>query len=117
MKFILNIGLNVPGTQLQNDPRAVLALVTYLFGEPDGNVVHSSDTEPTLVCTISQMGGGQYLVTPAALSMLAGWLHQEAVAMMPEGQPERGELYGEKAQEWGPFNPALFILPNGRRAG
>lgn len=112
MSYILNIGLNIPGTDKALPAVTALGAVKLMLGEPVTVNLRASDTEATLVLTY------EHAFIPADfLPSLSEMLLQDCIAMMPEGNPAGGQLYGPKAAEWGPFNPAYFILPDGTRAG
>lgn len=68
---------------------------------------HQSDTEQTLVAQLSRP------LTPAEATTVSAMLRQEAIAQIHEGE---GDLYGPKADAWRPFNPAFFLMPDGKRA-
>jgi hypothetical protein len=123
MHYLLNIGLNIPGTDKTLPAATALALVQTHVGRTDtiaSSAVHASDTEPTLVLLVD--GWPPYTST---LDAIAAGLLQDCVAYCKarvdaDGNVEplisTGELVGPKADDWGPFNPAFFILPNGTRA-
>ena len=117
MSYYLNIGLNIPGTDKTLPLATVYAVVEHVLGERITVALAESDTEKTLVFLMpGDAVMGSELLAPM-LSYLSGLLLQDCIAMMPEGDPAGGQLYGPKAAEWGPFNPAYFLLPDGTRAG
>ena len=109
MTAILNIGLNAgdePAWDLSDVKLALAACLPFEINVLSA-VVHKSDTEQTAVVEISNP------VTPQEAFAVAYALSQDCIAQLADGV---GELYGPKAEEWGPFNPAYFILGNGERA-
>jgi hypothetical protein len=113
MRFILNIGLNVGATTALSAhvARQILA-ANDLLPVNDG-VVHTSDTEPTLVIEVLPQSRSPFLVLQA-LKATAADLQQDCIAVY-RPKTGGGSLVGPKAAEWGPFNPEFFILPNGTR--
>lgn len=103
---ILNIGLarNTGGTL---DPRAVEAALRGRGIIFTSHGVHQSASEPTLVITCAPF--------PATIAhALSVALAQDCIAVWDTGTLS-GRLLGPKAREWGSFNPAFFIQPNGER--
>ena len=103
---ILNIGLNkASGGTL--DVRAVYAALTGHRAVWCAHGVHTSDTERTLVLTCAPL--------PATIAhALSVALDQDCIAVWDTAQ-QSGRLIGPRAADWGTFNPAFFILPNGER--
>lgn len=97
---LLNIGLAVKG----GDQLPVTKTVRQIFEA--GVVVlcyqvRQSASEPTLIAEISRK------LTDNEAYWLAVALGQEAIAQQTaDGE---GQLYGPKAEEWGPFNPDFFL--------
>ncbi len=116
MKLILNIGLDVQAT------RQIAAHVALEIVKANRFIVHSSkviesDTEPTLVVEVSEdpvaFGNSRH----GAVRCIARDLQQEVIACW---KPERnkGVMLGatiDLDDSWGAFNPAAFIMPDGRR--
>ncbi len=111
--FILNIGLNSETDGPITPARALAALMANDI-RIESDVVLNSDTEPTLVATVTMYD------FPALcwrkLHQVANDLHQDCIAAWnPESM--KGALIGPRAAKWGDFNPALFIMPDGSRLG
>lgn len=109
--LLLNIGL---GTQATPEVAALVAreiLVANSFFVRSA-VVRDSDTEPTLVAEVQWLGDGAHFST--AIWNTCVDLHQEAIAVFSPSI-QKGSLFGPKAAEWGPFDPAKFVLADGRR--
>ena len=109
MRLLLNIGLQVGATQTlaAHVVREILIANDFiLHGE---GKVFESDTEPTLVIEASTLRRSFVEQTRQA----AVDLGQDCIAVWHPATG--GNLLGPKAAEWGTFNPALFILPNGKR--
>jgi hypothetical protein len=64
--------------------------------------VRESNTEPTSIIETDRP------LTPDEAHELSVELQQDAIA---QKVGDAGELYGPKAQEWGPFNPEYFLQP------
>jgi len=62
--------------------------------------VRKSKTEQTLIATLDRP------LTPEEASKVSVALHQDAIA---QRVGDAGELYGPKAEEWGPFNEKFFL--------
>ena len=108
MQAIFNIGLNLPkgGTLHAASVRKDLADVSL---RPTGPF--DSQTEPTMVAAMSICDAREASLAAKALCTM---FQQDAVAYyLPE--LGLGGLAGPKADEWGPFDPSLFILPCGSR--
>jgi hypothetical protein len=112
MDLILNIGLaraDQPNVPAQH----ALHLVHKHVGPTLEHTLVQSDTEPTLVVravwqTLGQLAGILWTLSHA--------LGQDCVAVY---RPDtgKGSLIGPKADAWGDFNPAFFIMPDGGRLG
>ena len=72
--------------------------------------VYVSDTEPTLVACLACDAQRAQLVADIVCANHA----QDAVAFW-DAATNAGHLVGPKAEAWGPFNPAYFIMMDGRR--
>lgn len=104
----LNVGLADPKGGPNLDPEAVLAAIRAAGGDVSASTVHTSDTEPTLVVTLSRA------LDDGAAFRLSEALGQEAIAQrFADGS---GKLHGPNAAAWGEFNPEFFLLADGRRA-
>jgi len=112
MQLILNIGLK--GIHTQVTPASALhasrTLRKHGFGLVAG-VVHHSATEPTLVATVEHEGGGVH----GDVRQVAAALNQECIACWKPTR-NKGVMLGatiDQDDSWGPFNPALFLMPDG----
>lgn len=103
--LIINIGLenNAGGTV---DVRAALAAVIGRTRAVSCGV-HQSDSEPTLVII------AECLSTQSAWH-IAAMLNQDCIAVY-DPLTQRGRLIGPRADAWGGFTPAYFVLPDGSR--
>lgn len=116
MEFIVNIGLNHPGGTWSADKVRDVLYHCLRAHDLNGAIVachvYDSDTEPTVVAVVSLPRNGWRIAHAVDAAGLA--LAQEAIAVY---NPENGVgvLVGHKADEWGPFNPAFFIMPSGQR--
>jgi hypothetical protein len=45
----------------------------------------------------------------------AAFLRQDCIAVVYNAKLGAGSLIGPEAENWGPFNPTYFIMPDGRR--
>lgn len=105
-RTLVNIGLNVNDGSKLTDDEALQALRDQGADILDF-IKHTSDTEPTLVVTLASP------LTAKQADAVSEHLRQDAIAQMTG---DEGELYGPRADEWKPFNPDYFLLPNGKRA-
>ncbi len=115
--LVLNIGLNI-GTETKLDARRVkdsLASMgfTRLCDGGPSLVIHASDTEPTAVVVVA---GDMDVRRAQMVHDLAVDLEQEAIAVY-DPHAKTGYVLGPKAEAWGAFNPAFFILSDGSRLG
>jgi hypothetical protein len=101
----LNIGLHVDGV-LTLKPDSIIHELQHLVTTGDV-LLKTSDSEPTLIVEIARP------LSTHELFYLAEQLNQGAIAQMVG---DDGELVGPRASQWGPFDPAKFILTNGSRA-
>lgn len=69
---------------------------------------HVSDSEPTLVVDLDRP------LTPEEGSEVSAALDQEAIVQ--RSVDGTGDLFGPQAENWGPYNPAYFVMPDGERA-
>ena len=107
MKVILNIGLAREGKPDIGPCVALQAVRSYGFA-PELSKIDVSDTERTLIVKTE---AGHDLFYRA--HRLAETLEQDCIAVATERGA--GKLYGPRAAAWGAFNPAFFIMPDGRR--
>lgn len=106
----LNVGLStaeVEGSG-QITPQRVREALEQMGVPVENLTVHESDTEPTAVVELGRA------LTPMEANHLSVELKQEAIAQ--RNADGTGELFGPKAQEWGPYNPSYFLMPDGKRA-
>lgn len=106
MKLILNIGLDVNATQTLPVGAVQSALVAANISWSNHKVVQS-DTEPTLVVEAD-------VDLWWKLERLSRTLRQDCIAVYNPNNG-KGALVGDRAAEWGPFNPELFFLLDGTR--
>lgn len=113
--IVLNIGMNV-GTEtkhtVQSLKEAIGGMGLIRFGGAAMSV-HSSDTEPTAVVCLA---GTLDIAHAAKIFDLAVELEQEAIACW-DPYTQTGKVIGPKAESWGDFNPAFFLLSDGSRLG
>lgn len=102
---LINIGLHKNTGGLIPAATALTMLRTGGAAITDWQVIES-DSEPTLVAALDGQLEAEFLNT------LSIALAQDCVAYVGR---EGGELYGPKASEWGPFNPAYFFTLAGER--
>ena len=107
---VLNVGLSTAevaggGQITEDDVRQALQRAGVTVADLE---IQQSDTEQTAVVTVSRE------LTPEEGDQLSRELQQEAIVLRrPDGS---GELFGPKAEEWGPYNPEFFVMPGGQRA-
>ena len=108
MNYILNIGMDRNEGPANTDGQLMVALLR-------SDIIHmgevsyvQSNTERTAVVQMEK--------EPHAMKVehLCELLGQESIALyrMSDGT---GVLYGPKAEEWGPFNPDYFMMPDGTK--
>lgn len=69
--------------------------------------IWTSNTEKTLVIEVDDIGSDEQI------DQLCQRLAQDCIAILPLAGG--GFLAGPKASDWGPFDPAQFILPDGTK--
>lgn len=106
----LNIGLST--TELRGGGELSRARVMRVLRRAGVNVLadsrHVSDSEPTLVVDLDRP------LTAEEGSEVSAALDQEAIVQ--RSVDGTGELFGPQAENWGPYNPAYFVMPDGDRA-
>jgi len=102
---LINIGLDTPDGRGISAPEAITMLKS-IGVQVLSHSVHKSDTEQTVVARLSRA------LTPAEANDVSLKLRQEAIGQLVDG---KGELYGPKAAEWRPFDPARFLTTDGTR--
>ena len=99
-KYTLNIGLANPVTGIDNTLDYTLIAVTDFVRDITNVAVKQSDTERTLIVDCNVIWG--------SLAVLATALDQDCIAVR-NNETGEGELIGDKADQWGPFNPEFFL--------
>lgn len=107
---ILNVGLDwtdADGTKRERPVWEALHVTEKHVVRVIQTAVHRSETENTLVvrCVIE--------ADLWRIFELADELAQDCIAVWSIDD-QAGELVGEKAREWGPFDPAKFLTLDGR---
>ena len=96
----INIGLANPFTgELNTVDQTIAEALKCVSGIRDIAVKHSA-TEPTVVIRFER--------AVDSLNKLATALDQDCIAVFDEATQE-GELFGELADKWAPFNPKYFL--------
>ena len=106
MNYLLNIGMDRNDGTANTDGALMVALMNASLLH-EGEVAYvQSKSERTAVL--------QFEREPSVpqLEFLCELLGQEAIALYSE-RANAGLLIGPKAEEWGPFNPEMFYLPDG----
>lgn len=109
MKIILNIGLDVaPENSPTGGPMTLFSpgvreAVELKLGRIDNYQEGGSNTEQTAIVAATTESDDIH----GAVSALATMLMQDAIAYTVDGV---GYMAGPKAEAWGPFNPAFFLL-------
>ena len=106
MTAVLNIGLLIDATGETLKASHAIRAARQHGARIGASSLHVSASEPTLVLTLRKPMGR------AALATLSAALQQDCIA---QWDGVRGRLEGAKAAEWGPFDPAFFLLPSGHR--
>lgn len=124
MQVLLNIGLdNVPVVGqsythgVRNPPDVERLFTAGRTLREEGFKIHSakmiqSDSEPTFVGWVTFCG--MMVDFKPALDRVARRLNQDCVAVYNSALCW-GLLVGPRADDWGPFNPEFFFLPDGNR--
>jgi len=107
--YLLNVGMDRNDGQPANTDGALMVALQRAGLAPMGTTYHTSNTERTAVLQFDTRP------TVKQVDQLSRALAQDCIALylLPSGD---GTLIGPKARKWGPFNPAYFLLPNGRPA-
>ena len=104
----VNIGLDVKGAAALNAEQALEVLKARVVVL--GSAVHSSDIEPTLVARIVRP------LSEVEGRSISSACSQERIAQhVDEDHDKVGQLFGPKAELWGPFDPHYFFTLNGNR--
>jgi hypothetical protein len=112
MEFILNIGLAVGATP-SIAAHVALEIVKANDFIVKSHTVAESDTEPTVVATVTYLGVNA-LMCLQHMRAIADDLQQDCIAVY-RPLTGKGALIGPKAAAWGAFNPEFFIMPDGTR--
>ena len=116
VSIILNIGRAVPATGAVLPGSAVYAALEARGLNLLSSTHVQSDSEPTIVAEIESWADGIGIdaAQARAIAQLSIDLGQDCIASydLSEG---RGLLLGPRADAWGDFDPAFFILPDGSR--
>ena len=99
-RYTLNIGLANPVTGQDNSIDYTLITVTDFVRNITNVAVKQSNTERTLVVDCDTLWG--------SMNVLATALDQDCIAVL-DNNTGIGQLYGDKAEAWAPFNPEFFI--------
>lgn len=106
----LNIGLST--AELRGGGELSRARVMRVLRRTGANVLadsrHVSDSEPTLVVDLDRP------LTAEEGNEVSAALDQQAIVQ--RSVDGSGELFGPMAEAWGPYNPKLFVMPDGDRA-
>ena len=111
MLVTLNIGLSGPSGLIPVTKAIDALLLEGFWIKIDSRAVVNSDTEPTLVVTVSKEGN---LGSFDAICRVSAALEQDCIAVW-DGMWQKGYLLGPRAAAWGKFNPEFFFLKNGAR--
>lgn len=103
-KPLLNVGLDINGGGVV-DPAKVIKALTKLGVKVEKQSIHQSNTEPTLVASLSRK------LTDDEAQKLSTRFKQDAIAQYANGA---GKLHGPKAADWGDFNPDFFLNHEGK---
>jgi hypothetical protein len=97
--YTINIGLDNPFTGGRNTVDQTIAkTLTCVSGIYDIKVSHDG-AEPTVIIRFERITG--------SLAVLSAALDQDCIAVRNDDTNE-GQLYGDKAEAWGAFNPEYF---------
>jgi len=96
----LNIGLANPFTHELNTVDYTIAEALKCVRGIRDIAVRRSATEPTVVIQFEQVAD--------SLTKLSTALDQDCIAVYDD-ETGTGELYGDKAEQWAPFNPEYFL--------
>lgn len=100
--YTINIGLNNPFTQKTNSVDFTLAKALEHISDITNVRVSYDGEEPTVII--------RYAFHTGSLIALATALDQDCIAQW-DHFTGKGTLIGDKASEWGEFNPEYFQLP------
>jgi hypothetical protein len=99
-RYTLNIGLANPVTGQDNSIDYTLIVALDFIRDVQNVAVKQSATERTVVIDFNLIYG--------SLNVLACALDQDCVALLTN-ETGTGELFGDKAEAWSPFNRDSFL--------
>jgi hypothetical protein len=102
-RYTLNIGLANPVMGGENSIDYTLIVALDFIRDVQNISVQQSATEKTLVIDFNLIYG--------SLNVLASTLDQDCIALRTN-ETGTGELFGDKAEAWAPFNPEFFLTNN-----
>ena len=97
--YTINIGLNNPFTNDTNSIDKTLEVALAFVQDITGVRVSCDGDEPTVII--------QYISHKGSLDVLATALDQDCIALFDHAIG-KGSLIGDKADQWGEFNPEYF---------
>ena len=100
--YTINIGLNNPFTGKTNSVDFTLSKALEFISDITNVRVSYDGEEPTVII--------RYAFHTGSLLALATALDQDCIAKW-DHHIGKGSLIGDKAEEWGDFNPEYFQLP------
>ena len=99
-KYTLNIGLANPFTGAENSITKTLRLADCHLVNVTNVAVKQSATERTLIIDCDDIDGN--------INVLSCALDQDCIAVR-NNETGTGELFGDKAEAWAPFNNEFFL--------
>ena len=99
-RYTVNIGLDNPVFNNENTIPETLTKAFEYLSDIENVAVKQSATERTVVIDFNEIYG--------SLTVLADILDQDCIAVR-NNETGAGELFGDKAEAWAPFNPEFFI--------
>ena len=99
-KYTMNIGLANPVTGSDNSIEMTLRTAMQFLRGVSNVSVQQSATERTIVIDFDS--------NVQSLNVLACALDQDCIALR-NNETGTGELFGDKAEAWAPFNPEFFL--------
>jgi hypothetical protein len=99
-KYTINIGLANPFRGEDNSIEKTLVTAMQFLRGVTNVTIQESDSERTVVI--------DYNENRQSYSVLACALDQDCVAVL-NNETGVGELFGDKAEAWAPFNPKYFL--------
>jgi hypothetical protein len=99
-KYTLNIGLANPVMGKDNSIDSTLIVALDFIRDVENVSVQQSASERTVVIDFNFIWG--------SLNVLSAVLDQDCIALL-DNETGKGELFGDKAEAWAPFNPEFFL--------